>query len=69
MSASLYWFKSSYSTDEGECLEVALHPTPAGETPTIHIRDSKNPTGLILHLHPATWTAFLAAHSPLGRRT
>ncbi|MFD9863552.1 DUF397 domain-containing protein [Streptomyces alboflavus] len=64
MSADLQWFRSTYSSEQGgECVEVARAAA------TIHIRDSKNPTGPILHLHPATWTAFLAAHSPLGRRT
>ncbi|MFE6399079.1 DUF397 domain-containing protein [Streptomyces alboflavus] len=70
MSTDRNWFKSSYSGDQGgECLEMAACPTPTGEASVIHIRDSKNPTGPILHLHPATWTAFLAAHSPLGSRT
>ncbi|MFH8609239.1 DUF397 domain-containing protein [Streptomyces sp. NPDC018029] len=74
MSTDLSWFKSSYSTDEGECLEVALtwtKSTYSGDqgnecvevaaTPTtIHIRDSKlNPTGPTLRISPATWTAFL----------
>ncbi|MEU1150325.1 DUF397 domain-containing protein [Streptomyces sp. NPDC005863] len=75
MSLALHWFKSSYSSGEGECLEAALawtkssHSTDEGEcleiapTPTaIHIRDSKNPPssgGPTLHVSPATWTAFL----------
>ncbi|MFD0415780.1 DUF397 domain-containing protein [Streptomyces sp. NPDC127108] len=64
MSADLQWFRSTYSSEQGgECVEVAR------AIATIHIRDSKNPTGPILHLHPATWTAFLTAHSPLGTRT
>ncbi|WP_323179356.1 MULTISPECIES: DUF397 domain-containing protein [unclassified Streptomyces] len=33
--------------------EIAL--TPA----TIHIRDSKHPAADVLHLTPATWSAFL----------
>ncbi|MFE0253658.1 DUF397 domain-containing protein [Streptomyces sp. NPDC059010] len=57
-SATLQWFKSSYSSDSGQaCLEVALTPG------TIHIRDSKNdpqdsPT---LQVSPAAWSAFTAA--------
>ncbi|MGV9275313.1 DUF397 domain-containing protein [Streptomyces griseosporeus] len=56
MSAGLQWFKSSYSGDQGECLEVALEwmrsswsdgegecGEIASSTHTIHIRDSKNP--------------------------
>ncbi|WP_030614344.1 DUF397 domain-containing protein [Streptomyces achromogenes] len=48
------WRKSSYSSDEGgNCVEVAAHPT------TIHIRDSKTPTGPTLNLSPTTWNTFL----------
>ncbi|WJV47982.1 DUF397 domain-containing protein [Streptomyces flavofungini] len=68
MSTGLNWLKSSYSGDQGDCVEMAACPTPSEEASVIHIRDSKNPTGPILHLRPATWTAFLAAHSPLGSR-
>ncbi|MCT9108021.1 DUF397 domain-containing protein [Streptomyces mirabilis] len=50
------WHKSSYSDGEGgQCLEVAVTPH------TIHLRDSKNPTGPHLTLSPTTWSAFLAA--------
>ncbi|MFJ6393711.1 DUF397 domain-containing protein [Streptomyces sp. NPDC091972] len=53
----LTWFKSSYSGGEGgECLEVAVG---AG---TVHLRDSKHPTGPHLALSPGAWSAFLAAH-------
>ncbi|MDO0935478.1 DUF397 domain-containing protein [Streptomyces sp. DG2A-72] len=49
------WRKSTYSSGEGgECLEVATCPH------TIHIRDSKNPTGPHLTLSPTTWSAFLS---------
>ncbi|CCK28264.1 hypothetical protein BN159_3885 [Streptomyces davaonensis JCM 4913] len=52
----LTWFKSSYSGGEGgDCVEVAIAPS------TIHLRDSKNPTGPQLTLAPATWSAFLAS--------
>ncbi|MHC3469194.1 DUF397 domain-containing protein [Streptomyces sp. 7R007] len=56
MSADLHWFKSSYSGDQGECLEIAV-------TTVIHIRDSKTPEdhAPTLTLSPATWTAFLAS--------
>ncbi|MBD0840013.1 DUF397 domain-containing protein [Streptomyces sp. TRM68416] len=50
------WFKSSYSSNEGgNCVEVATHPV------AIHVRDSKNPTGPVLTVSPATWTAFVAS--------
>ncbi|NUR04164.1 MAG: DUF397 domain-containing protein [Streptomyces sp.] len=76
MSAEeLTWFKSSYSSGEGgECLEVAYtwrkSSHSGGEDGecvevsacphTLHIRDSKNPTGPHLTLSPATWSAFLS---------
>ncbi|MFC9395404.1 DUF397 domain-containing protein [Streptomyces sp. NPDC057027] len=53
-TTELVWFKSSYSTgDGGNCVEVASCPT------TVHVRDSKNPTGPQLTLSPGTWTEFL----------
>jgi len=53
-SDDLTWFKSSYSGSQGgDCLEVAT--TPA----TVHIRDSKTPTGPVLTVSPATWSEFL----------
>ncbi|GHF79465.1 DUF397 domain-containing protein [Streptomyces griseosporeus] len=72
MSADLQWFKSSYSGDQGECLEVALEwmrsswsdgegecGEIASSTHTIHIRDSKNPTTPHLTISPTAWAAFL----------
>ncbi|AZQ35561.1 DUF397 domain-containing protein [Streptomyces cyaneochromogenes] len=56
MSADLHWFKSSYSGDQGECVEVALTPT------TIHLRDSKTPKDheqKAVQITPITWTTFL----------
>ncbi|UIX34579.1 DUF397 domain-containing protein [Streptomyces sp. GQFP] len=51
------WFKSSYSDGTGQnCLEAARLVTAA---PGIALRDSKNPTGPVLHLTPTTWTTFL----------
>ncbi|MFD7661530.1 DUF397 domain-containing protein [Streptomyces sp. NPDC059788] len=48
--------KSTHSDPDHECVEVATnHPH------TIAIRDSKNPTGPILQLSLATWTAFRTA--------
>ncbi|MGV9786705.1 DUF397 domain-containing protein [Streptomyces sp. NPDC003435] len=56
VEVSLAWFKSSYSgTQGGDCVEVAV--TPA----TVHIRDSKAPTGPTLHLAPTAWANFLTA--------
>ncbi|WP_055621251.1 DUF397 domain-containing protein [Streptomyces sp. JHA19] len=58
-TGNLRWFKSSYSDGrDGQCLEVApsLHPTP-----TIHIRDSKNPDGSNLTVSGRAWADFLPA--------
>ncbi|MFE6481577.1 DUF397 domain-containing protein [Streptomyces sp. NPDC057757] len=61
MTDRLQWFKSSYSDNEGgNCLEVAL-PAPRV---TIHIRDSKNPTGPELAVPASAWVAFIAAVRP-----
>ncbi|MFJ6757158.1 MULTISPECIES: DUF397 domain-containing protein [unclassified Streptomyces] len=52
MNTAPQWFKSSYSTDEGDaCVEVATC------TGTIHVRDSKNTDGPVLDLAPASWAA------------
>ncbi|QGV79172.1 DUF397 domain-containing protein [Streptomyces ficellus] len=49
------WVKSSYSTADGpSCVEVAATPS------TVHVRDSKNPTGPTFAVTPTAWTAFLA---------
>jgi hypothetical protein len=51
----LSWFKSSYSSGEGgQCLEVAVTPD------SIHLRDSKNPTGPGVTLSPSAWAPFVA---------
>ncbi|QIS18677.1 DUF397 domain-containing protein [Nocardia terpenica] len=49
------WFKSSYSSTSGDCVEVAfLSPD------TIGVRDSKNPTGPALTFTAAEWDSFTA---------
>lgn len=49
------WRKSSYSGAGGQdCIEVAAHPG------TIHVRDSKNPTGPILDFTRDQWASFIA---------
>ncbi|MFD4988935.1 DUF397 domain-containing protein [Streptomyces sp. NPDC058372] len=60
VEAAFAWHKSSYSDGGGgNCVEVApcTCPTPA----TIHIRDSKNPSGPTLTLSSTAWAAFLAS--------
>lgn len=60
MSTELTWFKSSYSGDEGgACLEVAYGRT-GDEVATVHVRDSKNPTGPAITLPSSAWTDFTA---------
>ncbi|WP_255948998.1 DUF397 domain-containing protein [Streptomyces odontomachi] len=74
MTGTLRWFKSSHSSDSGgECLEVAYHwrkSTYSNDSGgncveisacphTIHIRDSKSPTGPTLTVAGPAWTNFL----------
>ena len=50
------WRKSSYSSDQGgNCLEVADLRNDRRA-----VRDSKNPTGPVLTVTPAAWSAFTA---------
>lgn len=49
------WFKSSYSAQQGDCVEVAF--LPSGET---GVRDSKNPGAGHLSFSATAWSAFLA---------
>ncbi|WP_327718588.1 DUF397 domain-containing protein [Streptomyces sp. NBC_00490] len=63
---ALQWFKSTYSGSEGgECLEVAYtwhkssHTSDEGPH-TIHVRDSKTPTGPTLQVTATAWSAFIA---------
>jgi len=48
------WLKSSLSTHNGNCVEVA------GLTgDTVRVRDSKHPRGAVLNFTPAEWDAFI----------
>lgn len=49
------WFKSSYSQEQSECVEVAFL-----DHGMVGMRDSKNPTGSALVFTPAEWDAFTA---------
>ncbi|MET2718535.1 DUF397 domain-containing protein [Streptomyces harbinensis] len=56
--------KSSYSTgsDAGLCVEVATNVRT-----TVAVRDSKRPTGPVLHLTPTAWASFLGTDLLEGR--
>ncbi|BDT96788.1 DUF397 domain-containing protein [Nocardia sputorum] len=56
MSASLSdatWFKSTYSSAERDCVEVAFLREGC-----VGVRDSKNPTGPALVFGPSGWDSF-----------
>ena len=55
MERSPKWRKSSYSSDQGQCVEVAEIPG------RVAIRDSKNPDGPVLLLSPAAFGDFVSA--------
>ncbi len=48
------WHKSSYSSQDGNCVEVARNPPGL-----VAVRDSKTPEGPKLLVSPETWRAFL----------
>ncbi|MER7989370.1 DUF397 domain-containing protein [Streptomyces noursei] len=50
------WHKSSYSSANGQCVEVA-----DGRSDAIPVRDSKNPTGPHLIVGAGAWDSFIAA--------
>lgn len=47
------WRKSTFSTANSECVEVA------GTPDVVAARDSKNPGGPTLGISPTAWTAFV----------
>ncbi|MFD5190124.1 DUF397 domain-containing protein [Streptomyces sp. NPDC058357] len=52
------WFKSSYSDNGGNCVEVAANlVAPRGVVP---VRDSKNPGGPVLTVPAASFASFVA---------
>ncbi|MFJ3695471.1 DUF397 domain-containing protein [Streptomyces sp. NPDC090052] len=55
---SLRWFKSSYSANGGQCVEVAADLIASrGVVP---VRDSKNPGGPVLGLTAGSFAIFVA---------
>ncbi|MYW61243.1 MULTISPECIES: DUF397 domain-containing protein [unclassified Streptomyces] len=54
----LAWFRSSYSTDGGQCVEVAANLVAShGMVP---VRDSKVQAGPVLALPASSFSAFVA---------
>ncbi|MFB7631185.1 DUF397 domain-containing protein [Streptomyces sp. NPDC056149] len=53
-SESPRWFKSSYSGNGGQCIEVATNLGGA-----IPVRDSKDPQGPALNFPASSWSAFV----------
>ncbi|MCX4770358.1 DUF397 domain-containing protein [Streptomyces sp. NBC_01285] len=52
------WFKSSYSSNGGNCIEVAANFVAArGVVP---VRDSKTPAGPVLNVLTASFATFVA---------
>jgi Domain of unknown function (DUF397) len=52
--APAVWHKSTYSSNQGECVEVA------GLSSGLVVRDSKNRNGAVLSFTAAQWSAFVA---------
>ncbi|MFB6816741.1 DUF397 domain-containing protein [Streptomyces sp. NPDC056347] len=55
---SPHWFKSSYSDNGGNCVEVAANL--ADSHGVIPVRDSKRPTAATLNVPTATFASFVA---------
>ncbi|MFE1099183.1 DUF397 domain-containing protein [Nocardiopsis alba] len=54
MTSEITWHKSSYSGQQGHCVEVS-------EGPTTHIRDTQNRAQAQLSVSGSEWTALLTA--------
>ncbi|MFJ1926455.1 MULTISPECIES: DUF397 domain-containing protein [unclassified Streptomyces] len=61
--SALVWRTSSYSSGNGQCVEVAEAPG------TVPVRDSKAVGGPVLIFGVETWTAFVAGVGRGGIRT
>lgn len=52
------WFKSSRSTNNGDCVECAFLPVH------VAVRDSKDPSGPSLVFTRAQWSTFVTSRRP-----
>ncbi|MES9507894.1 DUF397 domain-containing protein [Streptomyces sp. NPDC000609] len=52
------WFKSSFSENGGQCIEVAGNLV--GSLGMVPVRDSKNPSGPVLRASAASFASFVA---------
>jgi hypothetical protein len=52
------WFKSSYSGNGGQCVEVAANFV--GSLGVVPVRDSKDPGGPVLSASAASFASFVA---------
>ncbi|WP_406137007.1 DUF397 domain-containing protein [Streptomyces sp. NBC_01089] len=53
------WFKSSYSSNGGECIEVATNLVAS--CGTVPVRDSKNPFGPVLDVTAGAFASFVTS--------
>ncbi|MER7580881.1 DUF397 domain-containing protein [Kitasatospora sp. NPDC097691] len=58
MTAEPQWFKSSYSSNGGDCVEVAGNLVASD---TVPVRDSKDPAGPALVFPAESWHSFVSA--------
>ncbi|MEV6668877.1 DUF397 domain-containing protein [Streptomyces sp. NPDC051162] len=54
---SFRWFKSSYSNNGGNCIEVAADLVVTSGT--VPVRDSKDPNGPVLTFPSGAWSSFV----------
>ncbi|MFG2567996.1 DUF397 domain-containing protein [Streptomyces sp. NPDC048567] len=57
MTEPLRWYKSSYSSNGGNCIEVATNV--ATTTGTVPVRDSKRPGGPSLSVSTEAFSSFV----------
>ncbi|MFD4789652.1 DUF397 domain-containing protein [Streptomyces sp. NPDC058459] len=58
MSDTPRWFTSSYSSNGGDCVEVATNLAAASGV--VPVRDSKSRSGAVLNVSAGSFSAFMA---------